>query len=304
MPSSTATQDDSSFAAADATDPQLQDRTIGEIFRQEQGLTSSQLAEIKLYQAEHGVRFGEAAVALGLVQRDDVVRALSQQFQYPYSPAQSHGPINDELVMANAPFSDEVECFRDLRTQLLMGVLSPTHGRRALAVVSPEVGDGKTFILSNLAVAFSQLRGRTLLVDGDMRNPRLHKVFNIDNTHGLSSILSGRIQGGDINVIRPVAELPNLYMLPVGAVPPNPLELVHQAGFDLLIQELLTKFDTVLVDTPAAVHGSDCRIIASKCGAALIISRKDKTHTERLQALVSQLSKGPTMLAGVMFNSF
>ena len=206
--------------------------------------------------------------------------------------------------MANAPFSDEVECFRDLRTQLLMGVLSPTHGRRALAVVSPEVGDGKTFILSNLAVAFSQLRGRTLLVDGDMRNPRLHKVFNIDNTHGLSSILSGRIQGGDINVIRPVAELPNLYMLPVGAVPPNPLELVHQAGFDLLIQELLTKFDTVLVDTPAAVHGSDCRIIASKCGAALIISRKDKTHTDRLQTLVSQLSKGPTMLAGVMFNSF
>ena len=92
MSSSSASPDNSTFIADDAAQQQLQDRTIGEIFRQEQGLTSSQLAEIKLYQAEHGVRFGEAAVALGLVQRDDVVRALSQQFQYPYSNAQEHGP--------------------------------------------------------------------------------------------------------------------------------------------------------------------------------------------------------------------
>jgi capsular exopolysaccharide synthesis family protein len=183
----------------------------------------------------------------------------------------------------------------------MMGVLAPAQGRRALSIISPDVGDGKTFIAANLAVAFSQLRGRTLIVDADMRNPRLHEVFNIENNIGLSSILSGRTQG---NVIRQIAELPNLYFLPVGAVPPNPSELVQQAGFDLLIQELMNKFDNVLVDTPAASHGSDARMIAAKCGAALIVSRKDKTHSATLQKLMSQLAKGPTLVAGVMFNVY
>lgn len=287
------------LADSELTD-QLQDRTIGEIIRKAKGLSAEHVAQIVRYQREHGLRFGEAALALGLVQREDVIWALSQQFQYHYAPTGAKN-LHEDLVMANSPFSDEVECFRDLRTQLMMGVLAPNQGRRALAMVSPEVGDGKTFILANLAVAFSQLRGRTLVVDADMRNPRLHEVFNIQNDIGLSSILSGRTQG---NVIRQIPELPNLYFLPVGAVPPNPLELVQQPGFDLLIQELLNKFDNVLVDTPAASHGSDARMIAAKCGAAMIVSRKDRTHSNKLQTLVNQLAKGPTLVAGVMFNSF
>ena len=229
---------------------------------------------------------------------DDVLWALSQQFHYPYAP-NGKSDCNPELVVAANPFCEQAEAFRELRSQLMMGVLSLSEARRALAVVSPDVGDGKTFVAANMAVAFSQLGGRALLVDADMRTPRQHKLFGIDNSNGLSSILSGRSRQ---NVIHQVPDLPTLFVLPVGAVPPNPLELVQRPAFGLLMHELLSKFDHVVVDTPASVHGADARVVAAKCGAALVIGRRGKSRMKSMQTLITGLSKGPTQLAGVIVN--
>jgi chain length determinant protein tyrosine kinase EpsG len=246
------------------------------------------------------VRFGEAVVALGLAKPEDVLWALAQQFHYPYNP-QSEQKLHDELVVANDPFSDQVEAFRDLRSQLIPFMVGDSRQRHAVAVVSAEVGDGKTFIAANLAIAFSQLPGRTLIIDADLRTPRLHDVFGVDSGVGLSGILAGR---SEPNVIKPVEHLPNLYMLPAGVMPPNPAELLQRASFSLLMRELLEKFDYVLVDTPAAAHGSDARVIAAHCGACMVVGRKNKTRTPAIQSLVKQLTKSTVKISGVLMNEY
>jgi len=279
---------------------QVLDRAIGDFIRQIRNLTDEQIQRIVAYQREHGLRFGESAIALKLASRDDVLWALSQQFHYPYA-AREGGHFHEELVAAVDPFCDQAEAFRELRSQLMMGVMAHDGQRRALAVLSPDSGDGKSFFASNMAITFSQLGGRTLLVDADMRTPRQHTLFNVANHSGLSSILSGR---SDVDVIHQVQDLPSLYVLPVGTTPPNPLELVQRAAFGLLMQELLSKFDHVVVDTPAAAHGADSRVVAVKCGAALVIARRGKTRMKPTKALVNALTKTPTKLAGVMFNDY
>lgn len=286
--------------AAETINDGVHDRAIGDIIRDAKGLSDEQIEQILIFQREHGMRFGEAAVALKLATNDDVIWALSQQFHYPYAP-ESKRHANEELVVAANPFGDHAEAFRELRSQLMMGVLAPDEPRRALAVVSPDVGDGKTFTASNIAVAFSQLGGRTLLIDVDMRTPRQHEVFGVQSMTGLSGVLSGRSES---NVIHQVRDLPSLFLLPVGAVPPNPLELVLRPAFSLLIHEVLSKFDYVIVDTPAAVHGADARVVAAKCGAALAVGRKGTSRMASMQTLISALSKGPSKLAGVVMNEY
>jgi protein-tyrosine kinase len=277
-----------------------QDHSLGDILRRAKGLTHDQVQQALRYQKEHNVRFGEAVVALGLASPADVIWALAQQFHYPYSPSAEHG-VHKELVVANDPFSEAVESFRNIRSQLIMGVMGPSEKRSAIAFVSPEVGEGKTFMAANLAVAFSQLPGRTLIVDADLRTPRLHEVFEAELTGGLSSILAGRAEP---NVITPVEHLPNLYFLPAGVGAPNPVELLQSSAFSLLLRELLTKFDYVLVDTPAATYGSDARIIASHCGAALIVGRKNHSKVSSVQNLVKQLKNGSVQIAGALMNEF
>lgn len=147
----------------------------------------------------------------------------------------------------------------------------------------------------------AQLGGRTLVVDADMRNPRLHSVFGVDDQFGLSGILSGRSEG---RVIKQVAGVPSLFVLPVGPTPPNPLELVERPAFGLLLRELLSKFDHVVVDTPAARYGSDSAVIAARCGAVLVVARQGKSRVADLQDLVSNLGQSPATLTGVILNQF
>lgn len=276
------------------------DLSIGDIIRQTNNLSAHQVESVLAYQREHGVKFGEAAVALGFAKPEDVLWALAQQFHYPYAAANGAEVLNKELVVASQPFSEEAEMFRSIRSRLIepSGSNQGSHGR-AIAVVSPNTGDGKSFFAANLAVVFSQLAGRTLLLDADMRTPRQHEIFDIESSAGLSGILSGR---SETNVIRPVKDLPNLYVLPVGIAPPNPLELVQHAAFKLLLGELLAKFEYVIVDTPAASHGADARVIAERCGRAVIIGRKEITKMPAMKSLVNDLSKTSVHVAGVIMN--
>lgn len=278
--------------------PSVSEKSIGDIIRQSNNLSADQVEKILVYQRENNLKFGEAAVALGFVKREDVLWALSQQFHYPYNGSQSQA-ISEELVVASKPFSETAEAFRDLRSQLISTVFSGEGPRKAVAVISAEAGDGKSFFAANIAVAFSQLGGRTLLVDADMRSPRQHEIFGVQNSTGLSSILSGR---AETNVIRPVGDLPSLYLLPVGVVPPNPLELVQRPAFGLLITELLSKFDYVVVDTPAATHGSDARVITGFCGAAVAIGRKGNSKIQGMQKLINAVQKSSAKVLGVIMN--
>lgn len=293
-----AVQDASPAVAADGTD--VADRSIGSIIAETRHLTAEQVEKVLVHQRQKGIRFGEAAIALGYASNDDVLFALSQQFHYPYA-AEDKRKANPELVALNQPFGVQSESFRAIRSQIMMRLFNEGQERRAIAVVSPDSGDGKSFFSANLAVTLAQLGGRTLLVDADMRGPRQHEVFGISNSAGLSGILSGRAES---KVIQQVSGVPSLFVLPVGITPPNPLELVERPAFGLLIRELLSKFDHVVVDTPAAVYGSDCAVIAARCGAALVIARQNRSAVNMLESLVGNLAETPAVVAGVIVNEF
>ena len=282
------------------TDRHAPDRPIGAIMSRALSLPDEQIEEILAHQQERGLRFGEAAVELRLATNADVIRALSQQFDFPFGPSQALS-ASDELVMAQDPFGEQSDVFRELRSQLLMGVFSASNRGRVLAVVSPNRGDGKTYLAANLAIAFSQLGGRTVLVDADLRTPRMHQIFRVQNGAGLGNILAGRSES---NVIHQVKGQPGLFALPVGGVPPNPLELLQRPALGLLLHELSMKFDHVLVDTPAAERGADARVIAARCGAAVVVGRKGQSSLESLKSLINGVTAGSAAVAGVVMNEF
>ena len=287
------------YGADTAASDDLCDRSIGDILRQANGLTAEQVEHVLRYQRERSLRFGEAAVALGYLRGEDVMWALSQQFHYPY--VSDTGELSSEVVVAKDPFSEKAEIFRSIRSQLMIRMAEKSSRGASVAILSPHKSEGKTYFAANLAVAFSQLGGRTLLVDANMRTPRLHELFNIGDAGrtGLSGILSGR---ATMNAIAPVPGLPSLFLLPVGIVPPNPLELVERPAFGLLMRELQSKFDHVLVDTPAAVLGTDSAVIAAACGCALTVVRAGSTSLDATRQLLKRVHMGRAELAGVVMN--
>ena len=287
-------------AAAPAAKTVL-DRSIGDLIAEACRLKPEQVDQILAQQRKTGVRFGEAAIELGLATTDDVLFALAKQYHYPIA-GQEQRKLSPELVALNEPFSAAAESFRAIRSQVMKRVFNERSGpRRALAVVSPNAGDGKTFFAANLAVSLAQLGGRTLLIDADMRGPRQHEVFQLANSVGLAGILSGRAP--NTSVAQRVPGVPGLFLLPVGGTPPNPLELVERPAFGLLLSELTAQYDYVVVDTPAAEYGADAAVIAERCGASLMLARKDVSRIDAVEHMSSQLAEDPIRLAGVVVNS-
>jgi protein-tyrosine kinase len=279
------------------SDPIQADQTIGAIIARAKGLNDVQVAEISRFQGEKGVKFGEAAVALGMASKEEILWALSQQFSYPYELGHQ-----SELVVATSPFEDASEFFRDVRTQIIEGLLHVGTRGLSVAVCSAQPGDGKTYFASNLAVAFSQLGRRTLLVDGDMRAPRLGKLFGVEVSNtGLSTALSRQV---DPTVHRPIDALPNLYVLPVGVIPPNPMELLQGDAFEQLAKSLTDRFDYVVYDTSSAHHGADCRVIAAQCHANVVVARKGSSAYQSTEKLVSQLRKRKPAFMAALLNEY
>lgn len=278
----------------------IHDRPIGDLIRDARNLSAAEVEKVLSYQRKSGVRFGEAAIALGLASPEDVLNALAQQFHYPLATAERR-IASPELIALLQPFSVQAEAVRATRSQLTMRWNRPDQPRQALAVISPGAGDGKTYFAANLAVSLAQLGGRTLLVDADLRNPRQHEVFKVSNAAGLSSLLSGRT---DNQLIQAVEGVPGLFVLPSGPLPPNPLELIERPAFGLLMRELAGKFDHVVVDSPAASLGADACVVAVKCGAALVLTRKHQNSIAALQELVASLAGSSAQLLGAVINEF
>lgn len=276
--------------------------SIGELIRDARNLSADDLERISQFQREHNMRFGEAAIALGLADTEDVLQALSQQFGYAVA-GDTHRQRLPELVTLNQPFGHQAEAFRCIRSQYLLHTRdeSPEHQRHPLAVVSTVDGEGKTFFAANIAVTLAQLGGRVLVVDADLRQSRMHKVFGVDNSVGLSTVLSGR---GGKGVIQSVSGIGNLFVIPVGPQPPNPLELVEGTSFGLLMREVNIKFDHVIVDTPASQVGMDAVVIAARCGSALLVARRNRTKMAAVRSLVTALESAQVQMTGVIMNDF
>ena len=273
-------------------------RSIGAILIDTGRLTADSAERILRLQKEQGKRFGDAAIELGLLGEDDIRFALASQFDYPYLAA-GDSSLSHELVAAYKPFSPVVEQLRVLRSQLMLRWFDAEAQHKTLAIVSPGMSDGRSFIAANLAIVFSQLGERTLLIDADLRTPRQHELFKLGNNAGLSGLLAGRANAAA--VVR-VPTLLGLSVLPAGAVPPNPQELLGRPAFIETLHNLSRDFDVVIIDTPAASEYADAQTIAVRAEAAIMLARKNQSSLPAMALLARNLQQSGATLVGSVLN--
>jgi protein-tyrosine kinase len=275
-------------------------RPIGAILMDEGKLTPSDAEHVLARQRELGWRFGEAAIELNLITDSDLRQALAKQYEFPYLVSGPDG-VSKELIAAWNPFHPAVEELRSVRTQLLMRWFNPEAGRRTLAIVSPCAREGRSFVAANLAVVFSQLGQRTLLIDADFRAPRQQAIFNIPDRFGLSSALSGR---ADLSISLPVSGLTGLSVLPAGPVPPNPLELLSRASFAGLLAKAQSEYDAILIDTPPLTQYADGQCVAFRAGDVLLLARENHTQMAQTERVARELSEASARIVGTLMNAY
>lgn len=274
---------------------------IGDVLVDAGRMNTQDLARVLAHQEQHKLLFGEAAIALKIVNKEDVAFALNKQFDYDYLNAQDTS-LNTGLIAAYKPFSRVSENLRAVRTQLMLRWLNTNPARKSLAVLSPAKGEGRSFIAGNLAIVFSQQGHRTLLVDADLRAiPEFgqQSLFQLEKGAGLSGILAGR---AGLEAVQLVKGLQGLAILPAGALPPNPQELLGRPAFRLLLELAAQQFDVIIIDTPAADAFSDAEIVAARAGAALIVARKNKSLLFQAASLARRLHDGGVALVGSVLN--
>ncbi|HEX4763772.1 MAG TPA: chain length determinant protein tyrosine kinase EpsG [Usitatibacter sp.] len=276
------------------------DRCIGALLVEEGKLTPREVERVLERQRKEQTRFGEAAVRLGLISEDDVRYALAKQFDMPHFTPASEGPSR-ELVAAFAPFHPRTEEIRALRTQLLIRWYNPDNGRKSLVIASPDGGEGRSYIAANLAIVFSQLGARTLLVDADLRNPRQHLIFALPEGQGLSTILSGR---SEHKATFPVPGMTRLSVLPAGPLPPNPQELLSRPIFASFMKDLQAVYDVILIDTPPARRYADVQSVTYRAGDALVVTRKDHTSVATTQKVIRELAATGARVVGTVVNAY
>ena len=245
---------------------------VGDLLQDAGKLTAADAEHVCVVQKTENLRFGEAALKLGLITEVDLQQALSRQFSYTYL-APGEGDLSPELISAYQPFGHQVEKFRALRSQLMLRWFS--RGNKILTLAGIHPGDGTSYLAANLAIVFAQLGERTLLIDADLRQPRQHALFNLGNRAGLSDFLAGR---ASTTAVVHLPAIPNLSILTSGAVPPNPAELLSRSTTSAQLEDLSLHYDVVLLDTSAVEGSSDAAMVAAHGKGALLVLQIGRAH--------------------------
>jgi receptor protein-tyrosine kinase len=263
-------------------------------------LASYDIQRVLDWQQKRQLRFGEAALQLGLLGASDLEQVLRDQYDLPSALAHDT-PLHPELVMALQPTHVCAEQIRTVRAELSQRLIPGQDGlAAALAVVSPQPGDGRSWLAANLALAWAQLGRRTLLVDADLRRPRQHLLFGVPDHIGLAGVLGGR---ADRSAVQPLRHLGPLCLLSAGGCPPNPLDLFTRDAWRHLLRLLRGEFEVVVLDTPAASRGADAVALACSAGHALVVARQHATRLDRTEQLLQRLQCDGTRVAGVLLNA-
>jgi receptor protein-tyrosine kinase len=258
-------------------------------------------ARIVERQRKDQVQFGEAALALKVLSKDDIDFALSKQFDYSYLSDQDQS-VSPELVAAYKPFSRVGENLRAVRSQLMLRWFNTDPARKVMAIVSPGNGEGRSFVAANLAIVFAQQGERTLLIDADMRSKPergQQALFKLGKSAGLSAILANR---AGLESAQLIPGLPGLAVLPAGATPPNPQELLGRPAFGDLLRAASQQFDVIIIDTPAGSDFADAEITAARAGAALLVARQHVSLVPRATQLARRLQDSGVALVGSVLN--
>ena len=204
-----------------------------------------------------------------------------------------------KLITVEAPRSSPAEAYRALRTNIQF--ISRATDFRVVAITSPHLGDGKTTTVANLAVTMAQAGRRVVALSCDLRKPRLHRFFNLENKIGVTSVLSGEVTLAKATQ-RP--DIDNLRVLASGPVPQNPAELLGSDEMETLLARLRGYSDFVLIDTPPLLAVADALILGPKSDGVVIVVDAAKTDRVAAASAADQLSQVGGNIVGGVFNNY
>jgi len=231
---------------------------------------------------------------------EDVERVLGLNVLGFVADMRPAGKSAEEVYILREPRSPVSEAFRSLRTNLeFAGVEKPIT---TILVSSPGPGEGKTTVAVNLAAIFSQARKRVILVDADLRRPRVHQMLGMSNREGLSNLFLGSAGMAYIGRVGRIREgLPRLLVVPSGTLPPNPAELLGSSRMGQILDEMSRYVDTVIIDTPPSIV-ADAQILAAKVDAVLLVIQPGKTSAETARASLDTFQRAGARVVGVVMN--
>lgn len=232
------------------------------------------------------------------VTRKPILAMLPQLDRSVARTLETIGESPADTITHTAPKSSFAEGIKTLRTNLMF--MAPDNAPRLLLVTSPGPGEGKTLTSVNMAIAMAQSGQKTIVIDGDMRRPRLHKALGLGaKERGLTSVIMGRAELSDVVLS---TQIDNLYALSCGEVPPNPSELLHSERFQELIARLSEEYDRVIFDSPPLGAVSDALVLSQSVDGVLLILKFGKTQRELLRRSVEQLESIGAPFMGVVLN--
>jgi capsular exopolysaccharide synthesis family protein len=201
------------------------------------------------------------------------------------------------MFIHNEPMSDVAEAYRTVRTAVYFGQSGGVA--RTILVTSPTPGDGKTTLASNLAIAMAQAGNRILLLDADFRKPTQHKIFELDKRIGLSSVLAGEAK---LEAAIHGTAVPGLDVLPCGPIPANPSEILNSQTFADMLEELMGRYDHILLDSPPIMPVTDARILAASCDATVLALRAERSTRKGAIYARDMLHSVGSQILGVVVN--
>lgn len=275
------------------------ENSIGQILVRQRKLSVRDVNRALAHAERKHLRFGDAAVKLGLITRQDLEHAVAAQFDYPYLEPGAEG-YSSKLVAAFEPFGAKGTALRVLQARLAEQWFS--RGHRALAVIGPSGYDGCSYVAANLAVVFSQQGRETVLVDANLRKPGLHRLFNLPNGVGLSSALVGRVSVDSVTTRLPLFR--GLSLVTAGITPPNVYDLFWRPELADIVATLRERYSVVLFDTPPYSVGLGSENLARHTGSALLVIRKDHTRAIDAQDLSDSILRAGGEIVGTAMSRF
>ena len=208
------------------------------------------------------------------------------------------GGTSDSLVALNDNRSATAEAYRHLRTSLLFS--SAGKPPQAILVTSSQPSEGKTTTAINTAITLAQSGVEVVIIDCDLRRPRLHQHFGMENTHGLTNYLSG--EKNTDNLLKPLPQLPNLKVITSGPIPPNPAELLSSNEMKTLLQFLKGNVKHIIVDSPPAISFTDAAILSTLVDGVVIVAMAGKSSTHLIKRFKTRLNNMGARIYGVVLN--
>lgn len=208
---------------------------------------------------------------------------------------------NSELLIYSDPRSGLAEAYRQLRTSVLLSTAG--HPPKSLLVTSSLPSEGKTTTATNTAVSLAQTGSKVLIVDADMRRPRLHSIFNVSNGEGLSTLLSSETTDADVTRVVKVDETTKMHVLTSGPIPPNPAELIGSEQMAGLLKRLQKHYSHVVIDSPPITSFTDGVLIASMVDGVILVVHSGKSSRQVVRRAKQLLSDVGARILGVVLNN-